>query len=92
MLDQAASIGHDEVQPIAQPEPITVSEKAAVKFKPRLFIDSGCVSYAAVNTEGDTSGGLKGNSDDEGCEEAPLGSQVYGRAGWHNDVWAIMYA
>ncbi|KAE9266667.1 hypothetical protein PF008_g31558 [Phytophthora fragariae] len=87
------TIDHDKVQPFAQPAPVTVSEKAAVKFKPSLQIFDGCHSYPAVNAAGETSGGLKGTGKPNGdCKGAPLGSQVYGRASWHKDLWAIMYA
>ncbi|OWY92483.1 hypothetical protein PHMEG_00038505 [Phytophthora megakarya] len=34
----------------------------------------------------------KGTNENQGCENAPMGSQVYGRAGWYKDPWAIMYA
>ncbi|KAF4315216.1 hypothetical protein G195_010731 [Phytophthora kernoviae 00238/432] len=60
----AISIDHDKVQSFPQPEPVTDSEKAAVKFKPQLTIHIGCAPYPAI----------------------------YGRAAWHNDIWAIMYA
>ncbi|OWY90392.1 Necrosis inducing protein NPP1, partial [Phytophthora megakarya] len=40
---------HDQVQPIAQRVPITVSEKTAVKFKPQLSIESESASLSAVN-------------------------------------------
>ncbi|OWZ13872.1 Necrosis inducing protein NPP1 [Phytophthora megakarya] len=86
------TINHDQVQPFAQPEPITIAEKAAVKYKPQLLIEAGCDSFPAVNAGGDITGGLKGTKDIEGCESAPLGSQVYGRSSWYQDKWAIMYA
>ncbi|KAG6587347.1 necrosis inducing-like protein NPP1 type [Phytophthora cinnamomi] len=89
----ADSIGHDKVQPFAQPEPTTISEKAAVKFKPSLQIVGGCHPYPAVNAAGETSGGLKKTGERDGdCKGSPLGSQVYGRAVWFKDLWAIMYA
>ncbi|KAG6970946.1 hypothetical protein JG688_00004644 [Phytophthora aleatoria] len=47
-------IDHDQVQPFVQPEPVTISEKAAVKFKPQLHITNGCHPYPAVNAAGDT--------------------------------------
>ncbi|OWZ04830.1 Necrosis inducing protein NPP1 [Phytophthora megakarya] len=88
-----ASIDHDKVQPFAQPEPITITEKAAVKFKPSLAILAGCKPYPAVDAAGDISAGLKGTGPIDGdCEDPPLGSQVYCRSTWYNDKWAIMYA
>ncbi|POM81287.1 Necrosis inducing-like protein NPP1 type [Phytophthora palmivora] len=88
----ADKIDHDKVEPLPQPDPVTISEKAAVKFKPQLNIAGGCASFPAVNAAGDVSGGLKGSNGNSACDSAPLGSQVYGRAGWYNDKWAIMYA
>ncbi|KAG6594072.1 necrosis inducing-like protein NPP1 type [Phytophthora cinnamomi] len=89
----AGPIDHDKVQPFAQPVPTTISEKAAVKFKPSLQIVDGCHSYPAVNAAGETSGSLKGTGKLDGdCKGSGLGSQVYGRAVWFKDLWAIMYA
>lgn len=51
-----------------------------------------CVPFPAVNADGGVTGGLKGTNKNDACMYAPLGSQVYGRAGWHNGLWAIMYA
>ncbi|ETI31820.1 hypothetical protein F441_21168 [Phytophthora nicotianae CJ01A1] len=87
-----ATINRDLVQPFAQPGPVTISEKAAIKFKPQLFILDGCVSFPAVNADGDTTGGLNGTQGGEGCSKAPLGSQVYGRSTWYQDKWAMMFA
>ncbi|EGZ18454.1 necrosis inducing-like protein NPP1 type, partial [Phytophthora sojae] len=85
-------IDHDKVQPFAQPEPVTVSEKTAVKFKPSLQIVGGCHPYPAVNAAGETSAGLKGRGPKDGeCKGSALGSQVYGRAIWYKDLWAIVY-
>ncbi|KAE8909561.1 hypothetical protein PF005_g20477 [Phytophthora fragariae] len=89
----AGRINHDKVQPFPQPEPVTVFEKAAVKFKPSLTIGGGCHPYPAVNAAGETSGGLKASGPFNGkCKGSGLGSQVYGRAAWHKDLCAIMYA
>ncbi|KAE9026648.1 hypothetical protein PR003_g11205 [Phytophthora rubi] len=88
----AGIINHDEVQPFPQPEPVTESEKTAVKFKPSLIIQDGCHPYPAVNAAGETSGGLKGTGKLDAGKGSALGSQVYGRAVWHKDLWAIMYA
>ncbi|KAL3656651.1 hypothetical protein V7S43_018430 [Phytophthora oleae] len=87
-----AQIGHDQVQPFAQPDPVTISEKVAVKYKPQLLIAGGCVSFPAVNAAGEITGGLKGTKETDACTEAPLGSQVYGRSTWYQDKWAMMFA
>ncbi|OWY92406.1 Necrosis inducing protein NPP1, partial [Phytophthora megakarya] len=62
------------------------------KYKPQLYIRDGCASFPAVNAAGEITGGLKGTKDIEGCEKAPLGSQMYGRSTWYQDKWAMMYA
>ncbi|OWZ12317.1 Necrosis inducing protein NPP1 [Phytophthora megakarya] len=85
-------INHDQVQPFAQPEPVTIAEKAAVKYKPQLLIEGGCASFPAVNAAGEITGGLKGTKDTDACETAPLGSQMSGRSGWYQDKWAMVYA
>ncbi|EGZ15454.1 hypothetical protein PHYSODRAFT_406265, partial [Phytophthora sojae] len=87
------TIGHDEVVPFKQPEPVTISERAAVKFKPQLHISNGCHAYPAVNELGETSGGLKKTgAPSSKCKGSGWGSQVYGRSTWYNGVWAIMYS
>ncbi|RLN48343.1 hypothetical protein BBJ29_001271 [Phytophthora kernoviae] len=90
---QSNIIGHNLVRPFAQPEPVTISEKVAVKFKPQLKISDGCHPYPAVQKDGAVSGGLKWSGPQDGeCGGSALGSQVYARSTWVNDVWAIMYA
>ncbi|KAK1930809.1 hypothetical protein P3T76_013766 [Phytophthora citrophthora] len=74
------TINHDQVQPFAQPDPVTISEKAAIKFKPQLEAQYGCASFPAVNAAGGITGGLKGTKGTSACSEVPLGSQVYGRS------------
>jgi hypothetical protein len=88
-----SALSHDQVQPFAQPEPVTISEKAGVKFKPQIHITNGCHPYPAVNGNGETSGGLKtSGAPSAGCKGSGWGSQVYGRSAWYNGVWAIMYS
>ncbi|EEY57056.1 NPP1-like protein [Phytophthora infestans T30-4] len=88
-----AKIDHDKVQPFSQPTPVTISEKAAITFKPQLYTPkSVCVPFPAANAYGEITGGLKGSNGNDACVFPPLGSQVYGRVGWFRDVWAIMYA
>jgi hypothetical protein len=88
---QPKTIPHKDVKPFPQPEPVTVSEKAGVKFKPQIDINTGCVPYPAVNDIGETSGGLQETGSPKGgCRGSGHGSQVYGRSTWHNQVWAIM--
>ncbi|ETL36859.1 hypothetical protein L916_11242 [Phytophthora nicotianae] len=87
------TIGHDDVKPFPQPEPVTISEKAGVKFKPQIQIRTGCEPYPAVNEYGETSGGLKPSGKSRGnCGGSGHGSQVYGRSTWIEGVWAIMYS
>ncbi|OWY98649.1 Necrosis inducing protein NPP1 [Phytophthora megakarya] len=87
------TIGHDQVKPFAQPEPVTISEKAGVKFKPQIQIRTGCDPYPVVNEVGETGGGLKVTGKSRGkCGGSGSGSQVYGRSTWINGVWAIMYS
>jgi len=81
-----SAIGHDQVVPWPQPEPVTVAEKAAVMFKPSIHITNGCHPYPAVNGAGETGEGLEiMGSDSAGCKGSGFGSQVYGRSMWYRD-------
>ncbi|POM64123.1 Necrosis inducing-like protein NPP1 type [Phytophthora palmivora] len=92
-VTQAGTIDHDQVVPFAQPEAVTISQKAAVKFKPQIHITNGCHPYPAVNEAGETSGGLKPTgAPSSSCKGSGWGSQVYGRSTWYSGKWAIMYS
>ncbi|ETI35649.1 hypothetical protein F443_18035 [Phytophthora nicotianae P1569] len=89
----AVTVDHDKVEPFPQPVPVTISEKAAIKFKPQLYTPYNiCVPFPGVNAVGEVTGGLKGTNGNDACKYAPKGSQIYGRGGWYKDIWAIMYA
>ncbi|GMG17989.1 unnamed protein product [Phytophthora fragariaefolia] len=53
------TINYEMVKPYEEPEPHTITERAAIKFKPQLHIASGCHSYPAVNELGQVSTWLK---------------------------------
>ncbi|EEY67239.1 NPP1-like protein [Phytophthora infestans T30-4] len=90
---KVSRVNHDEVQPFAQPLPITDSQKSAVKYKPQLHISYGCHPYPAVEPNSYASGGLEWPGPADGdCTGSPLGSQVYSRSDWYKNKWAIMYA
>ncbi|ETO82319.1 hypothetical protein F444_03521 [Phytophthora nicotianae P1976] len=83
-----ATVDHGKIEPFPQPEPVTISENAAIKFKPQLFVSASvCASFLAVNAAGETTDGLKGSNRNDACKYALLGSQVYGRARWYKDLW-----
>ncbi|KAI9989947.1 hypothetical protein PInf_020252 [Phytophthora infestans] len=87
------TIAYDKVEPfeMAQPSDSTITEKAAIKFRPKLHVVNGCHPYPAVNAAGQVSKGLQ-KDDDAACRGSKLGTQVYGRSAWFGRVWAIMYA
>ncbi|ETM00501.1 hypothetical protein L917_02783 [Phytophthora nicotianae] len=90
---KVSRVNHDKVQPFAQLQPITDSQKSAVKYKPQLHIWYGCHPYPAVQANGSASGGLEWSGPVDGdCTGSPLGSQVYSRSSWYKEKWAIMYA
>ncbi|GMF32958.1 unnamed protein product [Phytophthora fragariaefolia] len=90
---RGAVIDHDQIVPFTQPVPTSTSQKTAVNFKPQLHITNGCHPYAAVDADGNTSGGLSPTgSSSAGCKGSGYGSQIYGRSAWYNGVWAIMYS
>ncbi|CAI5726016.1 unnamed protein product [Hyaloperonospora brassicae] len=90
--NEKKSIALDQVRHIPQPEARSISEKAAVKFKPQILVSEGCHSFPAVNAEGETTVGMKINgTSDSTCKGAETASQIYGRSCWYQDKWAIMY-
>ncbi|KAG3110894.1 hypothetical protein PI124_g12634 [Phytophthora idaei] len=90
---QAEVIDHDQVVPFAQPTPTSVSQAAAVNFKPQLHITNGCHPYPAADADGNTSGGLNPTgSSSAGCKGSGYGSQIYGRAVEYEGVYAFMYS
>jgi hypothetical protein len=90
---RADVLGHDQVAPFPSSQPTSVTNKAAIMYQPQLFINNGCHPYPAVDTNGNTGGGLKPTGSADGdCKGSGLGSQVYGRSTWYNGVWAIMYS
>nr|P9WES0.1 RecName: Full=NLP effector protein 9; AltName: Full=Nep1-like protein 9; Flags: Precursor [Plasmopara viticola]UVH27392.1 NEP1-like protein 9 [Plasmopara viticola] len=88
-------IAYDKVEPfeMAQPSESTITEKAAIKFRPKLYIANGCHAYPAVNKAGQISKGMKtADPTFATCGKPSKGTQVYGRSAWFGTVWAIMYA
>ncbi|TDH73914.1 hypothetical protein CCR75_008895 [Bremia lactucae] len=89
---QPTAISHNQVQPFPERPATTISEKAALAFKPQLKVASGCVPYPVVNDKGEVSDGLRNSGKAAGsCRGSGYGSQVYSRSTWMADKWAIMY-
>ncbi|OWZ15062.1 Necrosis inducing protein NPP1 [Phytophthora megakarya] len=90
------SIPHDQVQPFAEIEPVTETDKVIFKYKPLLKVSEGCQPYAAVQEDGSVSKGIpwffKSGSSAKDCEGSELGSQIYARATEFKGVYAIVYA
>ncbi|CAH0486626.1 unnamed protein product [Peronospora farinosa] len=85
-------IDHDKIKPFRQPDPVSVTELAALKFQPMIKISGGCHAYPMVTAEGETSSGLKTTGATDGnCRGAQWGSQIYGRAAWYRKYFVIMY-
>ena len=85
-------IPFDHVKNFAQQDPKSISEKAALLFRPQLSIgDSSCYPYPAVNRLGQISAGMKTGY--ENCRpNGDYESQVYSRVTWHHGFWCMMYA
>nr|AEZ06578.1 Nep1-like protein [Hyaloperonospora arabidopsidis] len=84
---------HDQIQPYAQPEETTVTEKAAARYKPSLHSSHGCYPYPAVDAEGRTNGGLKATGGSRSkCGQPYMGGQVYARGKWCDEQFGIIFA
>ncbi|ETK93499.1 hypothetical protein L915_03338 [Phytophthora nicotianae] len=68
-----ATVDHGKIEPFPQPEPVTISENAAIKFKPQLFVSASvCASFLAVNAAGETTDGLKGSNRNDACKSLAI--------------------
>ncbi|KAI5923154.1 necrosis inducing protein [Camillea tinctor] len=79
-------ISHDAVVGFAE-----AGSAVALKFKPWLKVVNGCVPFPAVDSDGNTSGGLKPSGSSSGGCSSNTG-QVYARAKEYNGKYAIMYS
>ncbi|RMX62583.1 hypothetical protein DD238_008439 [Peronospora effusa] len=93
MCPSLKEVGPDDIRPFPQPPANTISEKAAIKFKPMLNISNDeCVPYPAVSKDGSYVEGLfEPGKSITYCKGNQHGSQIYGRAAWHNNKYAIVY-
>ena len=87
----AEKINHDTVTPI-----FTGASDTQIKFNPKISIQRGCQFYAAVDEDGNWSGGLKPEgfayNKNQGCSSTN-NPQVYAReTKITSDIRAIMYA
>ncbi|KAI0151238.1 necrosis inducing protein-domain-containing protein [Pestalotiopsis sp. NC0098] len=90
-LEPRAVIAHDAVVGFAQAVPSGSLGTALLKYKPWLDVVNGCVPFPAVDSAGNTGGGLNpsGGSSD-GCSSSP--GQVYARGTQYGDYYALMYS
>lgn len=81
-------IGHDDVEPITD----SVVNALHSQFMPWIDVEHGCDFQAAINSNGDVSGGLKASGrSNGGCES--MKGQAYAKSTQFSDgTTAIMYA
>ncbi|CAG8958334.1 hypothetical protein HYFRA_00000691 [Hymenoscyphus fraxineus] len=84
-------IGHDDVAGFPQTIPGGTTGAVYRAYQPFLKVNNGCVPFPAVNSKGDTSGGLKPSGlSNGGCSKST--GQVYVRQGGANGRTALMYS
>ncbi|WP_197517270.1 NPP1 family protein [Microbacterium karelineae] len=88
---QGQVIGHDQIVGFAEVAPTTLDQRLAERFQPFLEVRTGCVPFPVVDAAGNTGGGLAPSGSSSGDCDSSTG-QVYTRAGWNGDDYAIMYA
>ncbi|KAJ4351910.1 uncharacterized protein N0V89_007254 [Didymosphaeria variabile] len=90
-LSRRAVIAHDAVVGFAQAVPSGTTGTLMLKYKPWLKVFNGCVPFPAVDSAGNTGGGLNPTGDsNSGCSSST--GQVYARAATYNGAYAIMYS
>ncbi|KAL6702740.1 hypothetical protein ACN47E_000974 [Coniothyrium glycines] len=90
-IERRAVIGHDKVVGFSQTVPSGVTGTLYLKYKPYLKVFNGCVPFPAVDSAGNTGGGLATSGDSDGGCSSSTG-QVYTRSGTYNGAYAIMYS
>ncbi|OLN87238.1 hypothetical protein CCHL11_03668 [Colletotrichum chlorophyti] len=90
-IEPRAVIAHDAVVGFPQTVPSGIVGSLYLKYQPYLKIVNGCVPFPAVNSAGDTSGGLNPTGASNGGCSSSTG-QVYARGGTYNGAYAIMYS
>ena len=71
--------------------PETTEGTLMLQWQPFLYVEDGCVPFAAVDSAGCTSAGLSPTGDPSGDCDSSTG-QVYARAEEYNGAYAIMYS
>ncbi|KAM0249118.1 hypothetical protein ACHAP5_003058 [Fusarium lateritium] len=90
-IERRAVISHDAVVGFPQTVPSSTAGSLYLKYKPFLKVVNGCVPFPAVDSQGNTGGGLNPTgSSDAGCSSST--GQVYARGQAYNGRYAIMYS
>ncbi|KAF9877554.1 necrosis inducing protein [Colletotrichum karsti] len=90
-LQPRAVIDHDAVVGFPETVPSGTVGNLYLKYKPYLKVVNGCVPFPAVDSAGNTGGGLAtSGSSNGGCSSST--GQVYARGGTYNGAYAIMYS
>ncbi|EPQ27597.1 uncharacterized protein PFL1_04735 [Pseudozyma flocculosa PF-1] len=93
LVSAANEINHDQVQSFPQINPTSASDRVAIRFNPSLHVGNGCYPYAAVQANGDWSGGLAPTgAPSAACKDQTKPGQVYVRSKWYRGKWAIVYS
>ncbi|KAF9690665.1 hypothetical protein EKO04_011440 [Ascochyta lentis] len=90
-LEKRAVIDHDAVVGFPQTVPSGIVGTLMLKYKPYLKVFNGCIPFPAVDSAGNTGGGLATTGDSAGGCSSSTG-QVYARAGAYKGKYAIMYS
>ncbi|KAF2002084.1 NPP1-domain-containing protein [Amniculicola lignicola CBS 123094] len=90
-LNSRAVISHDAVVGFPQTVPSGIVGDLYLKYKPYLEVYNGCVPFPAVDSAGNTGGGLATSGSPNGGCSSNTG-QVYARSATYNGAYAIMYS
>ncbi|KAK2038807.1 hypothetical protein LZ31DRAFT_607945 [Colletotrichum somersetense] len=86
-------VDHDKVEPFPQYLHSGLDGELEDRFSPLIGFKSGCVSYAAVDSQGAAGAGLYPSGKAGGdCRDSKQSGQTYARVGESKGRWAIMYS
>ncbi|KZM20775.1 uncharacterized protein EKO05_0002620 [Ascochyta rabiei] len=90
-LEKRAVIDHDAVVGFPETVPSGIVGTLMLKYKPYLEVFNGCVPFPAVDSAGNTGGGLATTGSSNGDCSSSTG-QVYARAGTYSGKFGFMYS
>ncbi|KAI2786970.1 NLP effector protein 10 [Penicillium oxalicum] len=90
-LVSRGTVGNDKIDGFPQTVPSGTTGKVYLAYQPALYVENGCVPFPAVDSKGNTNGGLKPTGASNGQCSSSKG-QIYVRSARSGKHFAVMYS